>query len=66
TTPTAYRFNKVRDLTAAVGAERHMLAEDAAEGTLDELLGQPLDAAIGGRISQLRSCSDEYLNAALQ
>jgi hypothetical protein len=66
TTPTAYRFNKVRDLTAAVGAQHHMLDEEASTGLFHDLLDRPLDPAIPRRIAQLRACSEEYLEAALQ
>ncbi|QIK79456.1 polysaccharide pyruvyl transferase family protein [Sphingomonas piscis] len=64
TTPTPYRFNKVRDLTAALAATHHMVAEKDAD-RLPELLGTPLSSEIGERIRDLRGQSDEYLTAAL-
>jgi hypothetical protein len=64
TTPTPYRFNKVRDLTAALGAERHMVDEVRA-ARLPQLLSEPLDAAIGEKIGQMRRASNDYLTAAL-
>ena len=64
TTPTPYRFNKVRDLTALLGAERHMLREGHVR-SLDTLLSEPLESRIGNRISEMREASNDYLEAAL-
>jgi hypothetical protein len=63
--PSAYRFNKVTDLAAALGAERHLVGEETPEGDYDALLGAPLDRGIGERIGALRRRSTAYLDAAL-
>lgn len=63
--PSAYRFNKVRDLTRSIGAERHLVAEDASPALFDELLDEPLDPAIGERIAGHRVRSGAYLASVL-
>ena len=63
--PSSYRFNKVRDLTHALGAERHMVTEDAGAERYAELLGTPLERAIADRIEAMRRQSSAYLAAAL-
>jgi hypothetical protein len=64
TTPTPYRFNKVRDLTTALGASGH-LVEEADSASVGDLLGSPLHPAIASRIGILRATSNAYLTAAL-
>jgi hypothetical protein len=63
--PSAYRFNKVRDLTRALAAERHMVTEQTPREAYADLLEKPLDAAIGARIVTMRARSSAYLAAAL-
>jgi hypothetical protein len=63
--PSAYRFNKVRDLTHALAAERHMVTEQTPREAYADLLGAPLDPAIGARIAAMRAKSSAYLAAAL-
>lgn len=63
--PSAYRFNKVRDLTRAVGAERHLVTADTSAAAYEELLGEALDPAIAARIAALRYQSSAYLATAL-
>jgi hypothetical protein len=63
--PSAYRFNKVRDLTRVLSAERHMVNEDTPPHVFAELLGTPLDPAIEARIAAMRVQSSAYLDAAL-
>lgn len=63
--PSAYRFNKVRDLTQSLGAERHMVGEDTAPGLLAELLSEPLDPVITDRIAARRASSSAYLASVL-
>ena len=65
TAPSDYRFNKVRDLTAALGAERHLVSEDTGAEDYDRLLGRPLDPGIGSRIASLRRASEDYLDGVL-
>jgi len=63
--PSSYRFNKVRDLTHALGAERHMVRQETGAGRYAELLGSPLEPAIADRIEAMRRQSSAYLAAAL-
>lgn len=65
TAPSDYRFSKVRDLTAALGAERHMVGEDASERFYQRLLSEPLAPTIPARIAELRERSNAFLEAAL-
>jgi hypothetical protein len=60
-----YRFHKLRDLAAAVGAERHLLWEPGRPGSVAGLLAEPLDPAVGCNIAALRARSNAYLDAAL-
>jgi hypothetical protein len=66
TAPSAYRFNKVRDLAAALGAERHVVAEDVSQGQLAALLAEPPHATVAARIGELRQRSSAFLDAALR
>lgn len=61
---SAYRANKLRDLTVTLGAERHLVWEDAP-GMIADALDQPLDAEVGRRLGTLRVQSSAYLSAAL-
>lgn len=63
--PSAYRFNKIRDLTALLGAERYVVSEATPAEAYVELLGRPLDPAIGARIAAMRAQSSAYLAKAL-
>lgn len=63
--PSAYRFNKVRDLTQTLAAERHIVTEQTKPETYAALLGSPLDGAIGQRIAAMRAQSSAYLASAL-
>lgn len=65
TAPSPYRFNKVRDLAAALAAQRHIVAPDTADAAYDTLLTAPHDAAIGARIDVLRADSTRFLSTAL-
>jgi len=58
---SAYRSNKLRDLTRAVGAEAHLARDEDGEARFDELLGRPLEPTIAKRIAALRERSDKYL-----
>jgi hypothetical protein len=62
---SSYRFNKVRDLTRAVRAERHLTDETTSAETFASLLGDPLDPAIAVAIARLREGSTAYLDRAL-
>jgi hypothetical protein len=62
---SAYRSNKLRDLTHKLGAERHLVSEDEGAARIPDLLATPLDSAIPRRIEALRAQSDRYLRHAL-
>ncbi|HWW66302.1 MAG TPA: polysaccharide pyruvyl transferase family protein [Sphingomonadaceae bacterium] len=62
---SAYRSNKLRDLTGALGASRHLVEEEAGAPAYARLLGEPLDPGIFRRIAALRRQSDAYLATAL-
>lgn len=63
--PSAYRFNKIRDLVGLLGLGRNLLSEEPSQATLDALLGEPMQADVGRRIADLRSSSFAYLDRAL-
>src|SRR5215217_2721220 len=65
TAPSDYRFNKVRDLVSALGAEAHMVTASTDIGVYDHLLTQPPDQAIGRQITSLRAASEAYLDEVL-
>ncbi|MEH3102554.1 MAG: polysaccharide pyruvyl transferase family protein [Sphingomonas phyllosphaerae] len=65
TAPSPYRFNKVRDLAAALEAQRHIVAPETANADYDTLLTAPHDPRIGERIATLRAQSTAFLGAAL-
>lgn len=65
TAPSDYRFNKVRDLVAALGAERHMVSQATTSDGYDSILNGDLDPQIGKTIAQMRVQSDNYLNHVL-
>lgn len=64
--PSDYRWNKVRDLTDLLGAERHLTFEDRPEGDLAALLDEPPAAAVGARIAALRAQSADWLTGQLR
>jgi hypothetical protein len=63
--PSSYRRNKLRDLTALLGAERHLVDETSEAALYAELLDAPLAPVIGERIGAMRARSDRYLDQAL-
>lgn len=62
---TPYRLNKVRDLTAKLGAERHLLREAPTGAQFASLLAEPPSEAVQRRIAELRGTSQAFLDAAL-
>lgn len=60
-----YRFHKLRDLTAAVGATHRMVGEGTSPGLLSALIAEPLEPEIERNIRRLRSASATYLDGAL-
>jgi hypothetical protein len=60
-----YRSNKIRDLMAAIGGERHVVAAQTAGTEYDAALSQPLRPELLDRIARLRRSADEYLDLAL-
>ncbi len=65
TAPSDYRFNKVRDLVATLGAGHHMVDETASQRTISDLLESPLRNNVETRIRDHRARSWGYLDAAL-
>jgi len=65
TAPSDYRSNKVRDLVAKLAAERHLVTETTPDTVLREVMAEPLDPAIGARITALRADGTAFLVAAL-
>jgi len=63
--PSAYRFNKVRDLAASLGAERRLVEEGTSDESFDALLAEPAGPGVTRAIAALRVRSDRYLDAAL-
>lgn len=66
TAPSDYRSNKIRDLTATLGAQAHLVSEGTAEPHFDRMLALPLDPAIAASIAALRLESEAYLDAVLR
>jgi hypothetical protein len=64
--PSAYRFNKVRDLASALGAQRHIVTDATSSGELHALLGSALSSEISERIASSRQRSSAFLDAALR
>lgn len=60
-----YRMNKIRDLTALLGAEAHLLREDDTPERFAAVLDQPLAPEILAAITRLRAQSNAYLNTAV-
>jgi hypothetical protein len=65
TAPSDYRFNKVRDLVGALGAERHMVSESTDEAEYERIMNGNLDPQIAHTIATLRVQSDSYLDHVL-
>ena len=63
--PSAYRLNKIRDLTRSLAAEHHMVTERTPQDRYLALLGAPLDPAIGMQIASMRDQSAAYLASVL-
>jgi hypothetical protein len=63
---TPYRNNKIRDLMAAVGGNRHLVTEDAPAAAYNASLCQPLAPEITECIESLRQQSKLYLDQALR
>jgi hypothetical protein len=63
-TPTPYRLNKVRDLTAKLHADRHLLSQPATIDQFSDLLAGPPAPAVEKRVADLRRTSTDYLDAA--
>lgn len=61
--PSDYRWNKVRDLTALLGAEAHLTFEDRPAADMDALLAEP--PRVAPRLAALRAQSAEWLAGVL-
>lgn len=62
--PSAYRNNKIRDLTSALAAERHLIDEDSAESRYFELIERQPE--IASKLADLRRDSAAFLARALE
>ncbi|MCA1652843.1 MAG: polysaccharide pyruvyl transferase family protein [Sphingomicrobium sp.] len=65
TTPSDYRFNKIRDLTAALNASERIVNEASSPQWIGHLLETPLGGRVHERVVQLRAQSHAFLDAAL-
>jgi hypothetical protein len=65
TAPSDYRFNKVRDLVGALGAERHMVSPETTSAQYENILNDALDPQIAHTIAAMRIQSDNYLDHVL-
>lgn len=63
--PSDYRWNKVRDLTAKLGAGRHLTFQDRDPAEVAALLTVPPSDAVQARIAALRESSAAWLDEAL-
>lgn len=62
---SAYRRNKLRDLTQALGAEDHLVDARTPPGRFEALLATPLAPRVAERIAAMRARSNAYLEQAL-
>lgn len=65
TSPSEYRFNKVRDLTNALNAREHVVTADSDAAAFDHLLGTPPAPKVAAAIAGLREQSNAFLDSAL-
>lgn len=63
--PSAYRANKVRDLTGLLGLEGHLVDARTGPARIGRLMEAPLRPAAGRRIVALRRRSAAYLDRVL-
>lgn len=63
--PSAYRFNKVRDLMRGLGAERHMVLSPEDDRCVAQRLDGPPTDVVQARIRRLREQSAAFLRDAL-
>lgn len=63
--PSAYRFNKVRDLSALLGLGERLVDDRSSQAHLDALLCEPPGDGVTQRIGALRADSLDYLERAL-
>ena len=63
--PTAYRLNKVRDLSTLLGLEERLVDEQSSQERVDVLLCEPPGDGVMHRIGALRAASFDYLDRAL-
>jgi hypothetical protein len=60
-----YRANKLRSLVSTLGAERHLVGEQAPESDYRAALEAELDMRIATRLTELRVRSDAFLDNVL-
>ena len=65
TAPSDYRSIKIPDLAATLGAEHRLIDEETSDRGFAQLLETPVRQSVENRVSELRSRSEAYLDAAL-
>jgi hypothetical protein len=63
--PTSYRSNKIMDLIAGLGAQKHMVSYESPAEIYDACLSKLIAPEILQKIESLRSASNSYLDKAL-
>lgn len=63
--PSDYRFNKIRDLTAKLGASERVVTAATSPQVFDALMAEPVGDAVEASIRDYRARSSQYLDAAL-
>jgi hypothetical protein len=63
--PSDYRAIKIPDLAATIGAQHRLIGEETPDAVVHELLEMPVNADVSGRIEELRSKSNAYIDEAL-
>lgn len=65
TAPSPYRFNKVRDLAAALDAGHRIVAPDTDDAAYDALLTEPPAERVAAPLARLRAEASDFLATAL-
>ncbi|WP_205480819.1 polysaccharide pyruvyl transferase family protein [Sphingomonas arenae] len=63
--PSDYRFNKIRDLTAKLHATDRVVTDGTQSAEFDRLMAEPVSEAVEANIRSYRARSQDYLDAAL-
>lgn len=65
TSPSDYRFNKIRDLAAALDVRDRIVDEGSGQQVIEHLLDTPPGPKLAERVGELRARSNAFLDAAL-